>query len=112
VAALTPVVIFPQIGTSHCSQKNVLPFAGADFSGSVTPTVFGGVVIGVGTEATAFDAAPPLEPLLLALSELPQAASDTMSAAATGRTATFGHLIFTDLSSSTNGPELSSDQAT
>jgi hypothetical protein len=76
-----------------------LPFAGADFSGWLIPTVFGWVVIGDGTEAVAFDAAPPLEAFELELSAVPQAARETVSAAATGSTATFGQLIFMGFSS-------------
>jgi hypothetical protein len=70
-----------------------LPFAGGDFIGSLMPVVLGGLVSGLGTEARAFDTPPVLEPLLLALSELPQAASDTERAATTGRTANVDRLV-------------------
>jgi len=87
VAAFTPWVIFPQMGSSHCSQKNVLLFTGAAFIGVVIPTLVGGLVMGFGVDVSATEA-PVLVPELLLLEPLEPHAATVMP-----RTATAGMTI-------------------
>src|SRR5687768_13825868 len=61
-AALPPVAIFAQIGSSHCSQKIVLPVGGAFVQGSVIAILSGGDVTGSGTDAAALCALVDAEP--------------------------------------------------
>src|SRR3954468_17716088 len=96
VAALTPWVIFSQIGSSHCSQKNVLPCFGAAFMGRVMPTLVGGLVIGLGVDTcTCDEAAADVEVPLFPLDPLdPQAATVTPRAATAGTTIARYHVPF------------------
>src|SRR4051812_44506540 len=94
VAALTPRVIFPQMGSSHCSQKNVLLFTGAAFIGVVMPTLVGGLVMGFGVDVCACEA-PLLVPELLPLDPFePHAATVMPSTATTGMTVRRPHVPF------------------